>query len=117
MERLLGDDAGPLSRLHAGGSVKVPSPFALYPVIGEHLAAIEAALPPARDAYFAVFEGLSVKQQLALQAAAERQGSQAWQNLKHGGLSPAHLAELDALTALELESAEQVEALVARLPD
>ena len=100
-----------------GGSVKVPSPFALYPVIGEHLAAIEAALPPARDAYFAVFEGLSVKQQLALQAAAERQGSQAWQNLKHDGLSPAHLAELDALTALELESAEQVEALVARLPD
>lgn len=90
---------------------------ALYPVIGEHLAAIEAALPPAKAAYFAVFEGLSVKQQLALQAAAERQGSQAWQNLKREGLSPAHIAELDALTDLELKSAERVEALVARLPD
>jgi hypothetical protein len=59
---------------------------------------------------------LTVKQQLALQAAAERQGSQAWQGLKRAGLPEAHLSELDALTALEVESAERVEDLVARLP-
>ena len=89
---------------------------ALYPVVPEDLAAIEEALPGARDTYFAVFESLSVKQQLALQAAAERQGSQAWQGLKRDGLPAAHLAELDALTALEIESAQRVEALVAKLP-
>lgn len=89
---------------------------ALYPVVPEDLAAIEEALPGARETYFAVFEGLTVKQQLALQAAAERQGSQAWQGLKRDGLPGAHLAELDALTALEVESAERVEELMARLP-
>jgi hypothetical protein len=89
----------------------------LYPVVPEDLAAIEEALPGARDTYFAVFEGLTVKQQLALQAAAERQGAQAWQGLKRDGLPDTHLAELDALTALEIRSAERVEALVAQLRD
>ena len=89
---------------------------ALYPAVPEDLAAIEEALPGARDTYFGVFEGLTVKQQLALQAAAERQGSQAWQGLKRDGLPEAHRSELDALTALEIESAERVEDLVARLP-
>ena len=57
-------------------------------------------------------------QQIALQAAAERQGSQAWQRLKQQpGLSDEHLAELDALTALELASAERVEALLPSIPD
>lgn len=90
---------------------------ALYAAIPEDLAAIEAALPAAKETYFAVFEGLTIKQQLALQAAAERQGSQAWQGLKQPGLSAEHAAELDALTALELESAARVEAIVATLPD
>ena len=90
---------------------------ALYAVIPQDLAAIEKALPPAKETYYAVFEGLSIKHQLALQAAAERQGSQAWQGLKTPTLSDAHRAELDALTALELTSAERVEALVAQLPD
>ena len=88
---------------------------ALYAAIPEHLAAIEAALPKAIDVYYSVFDGLPVTQQLALQAAAERQGSQAWQNLKHDGLSTAHIAELDALTALEVTSAERVEALLAEI--
>ena len=90
---------------------------ALYAVVPADLAAIEEALPGARETYFAVFEGLPLKTQLALQAAAERQGSQAWQGLKRDGLPDAHLAELDALTALEVQSAERVEALVARLDD
>ena len=90
----------------------------LYDAIPEDLAAIEAALPPAIETYYDVFEGLPVKQQLALQAAAERQGSQAWQRLKEQpGLSDAHRAELDALTELELTSAAQVEELLASIPD
>ena len=65
-----------------------------------------------------MFEGRPIREQLALQAAAERQGSQAWQGLKQAeGLSSAHLAELDALTALELESAARLDAVVAALAD
>lgn len=88
---------------------------ALYPVIPEDLAAIEAALPGARDTYFAAFEGASLRDQLALQAAAERQGAQAWRGLKRDGLPAAHLAELDALAELELESAARLEGLIDRL--
>ena len=90
---------------------------ALYAAIPEELAAIEKALPAALQTYFNVFEGRPVKQQLALQAVAERQGSQAWQSLKDANLPKAHQAELDALTALELESAQRVEAVVEQLPD
>ena len=86
---------------------------ALYAAIPEDLASIEAALPGAIETYYGVFEGRPVEEQLALQAAAERQGSQAWQALKHAGLSEAHAAELDALTAMEIASAERVEALLA----
>lgn len=91
---------------------------ALYAAIPGDLAAIESALPPARDTYYAVFDGHSLRDQLSLQAEAERQGSQAWQGLKLAdGLSEEHLAELDALTALEIASAERVEALVDQLDD
>ena len=90
----------------------------LYDIFPDDLAAIEAALPPAIETYYDVFEGLTVKQQLALQAAAERQGSQAWQRLKQQpGLTDDHRAELDALTELELTSAETVEALLPSIPD
>lgn len=88
---------------------------ALYPVIPEDLAAIEEALPGARDTYFEVFEGLTLPQQLALQAAAERQGAAAWRGLAREDLPEEHRAELAALSALELESAERVEALVEKL--
>ena len=90
---------------------------ALYPAIPSELAAIEAALPGAIATYFEVFDGLSIPRQLALQAAAERQGSQAWQALKRPGLPQAQADELDALTAMELESAERLEALLAQLSD
>ena len=58
-----------------------------------------------------------MKRQLALQAAAERQGALAWRGLKQPGLPEDHLAELDALHDLEIRSAERVEALLAKLPD
>lgn len=90
---------------------------ALFPPEPSGLAAIEEALPGARDTYFGVFEGLPVKQQLALQAAAERQGALAWVGFKRDDLPQAHLDELDALSALEIQSAEKVEAIVAQLPD
>lgn len=73
-------------------------------------AAVEAAIPGAKATYYAVFEGHSPLDQVALQAGAERQGSMAWQNLK--AVHP-ELAELmDSLTALELESAAYLEEVV-----
>ncbi len=90
---------------------------ALFPAEPADLASIEAALPGARDTYYAAFDGLPLAQQLAMQAAAERQGAQAWLGLKRADMPPAHLDELDALAALEIRSAEQVEALVERLAD
>jgi len=90
---------------------------ALYAAIPADLAAIEKVLPAAIETYCDVFDALPIERQLALQAAAERQGSQAWQGLKKAEHSQAHLAELDALTAMELESAEKLESLVATLPD
>lgn len=90
----------------------------LYAAIPEDLASIEAALPDANKTYYEVFDGLSVRQQLALQAAAERQGAQAWQRLKvQPGLSDEHRAELDALSTLELASADKVDAVVAALTE
>ena len=89
---------------------------ALYPAIPEHLASIEEALPGARDAYFEVFDGLSLKQQLALQAAAERQGAMAWTGLAEAeGLSDAHREELAALSTLELQSAARIDEIVEKL--
>ena len=90
---------------------------AIFPAIPHELAAIEAVLPKARDTYFAAFEGLPVKRQLALQAAAERQGALAWHGLKQPEMPDEHLAELDALHDLEIRSAERVEALLAQLSD
>ena len=90
---------------------------AIFPAVPHELAAIEAVLPAARDTYFAVFEGLPVKRQLAFQAAAERQGALAWRGLEQPGMPESHLAELGALHDLEIRSAERVEALLAKLPD
>ncbi len=90
---------------------------ALFPVVASDLAAIEAALPGARDTYYATFDALPLKEQLALQAIAERQGAQAWQGLKRDDMPQADRDELDALSALERESADKLDALVAMLGD
>lgn len=88
---------------------------AIFPVIAEDLASIEEALPGARDTYFDAFEGVPIQRQLAMQAAAERQGAQAWQALERDDMPDGTRAELDALTALEIESAERLESLLAKL--
>ena len=73
-------------------------------------AAVDAVIPAAKDTYYAVFDGFTPIEQVTLQMNAERQGSMAWQNLK--GAHP-DLEELfDALTALELESADYLENVV-----
>ncbi len=73
-------------------------------------AAVDAVIPEAKATYYAVFDGHPPIDQVAIQAGAERQGSMAWQNLK---AAHPELGELmDALTALELESADYLDEVV-----
>lgn len=52
-------------------------------------------------------------QQMTIQANAERQGANAWQNLK--AAYPAHADALDALSAIELSSADYLDELLPTL--
>jgi hypothetical protein len=80
---------------------------ALIPIPREHQGTVDDLIMPAKQAYFGVFENLSVIDQMTIQAAAERQGAQAWP-----GFIPAypHIAEeLRALSAIELISADYLD--------
>lgn len=86
---------------------------ALFPPTDSHRDQVEAMIGPATDAYYAVFEGLTPTQQMAVQAGAERQGSGAWQSL--AAVHPEHAAALAELSALEIESADYLDELLPTL--
>jgi hypothetical protein len=86
---------------------------ALFPPADEHRRQVADIMPGAKAAYYQVFEGLSPLEQMTIQENAERQGAGAWQNLKAS--HPDHGAALDALSAIELQSADHLEALLAEL--
>ena len=52
--------------------------LAAFPISAEWATALDERVPAAREIYFSAFDGLAVLDQLRLQAAAERQGAQAW---------------------------------------
>ena len=83
---------------------------AMFPPTREHRAQVDAMIPAAKAAYYSVFEGYSPIQQMTIQADAEKQGASAWQNLKQAYAEKS--AELDQLSALELESAAWLDALL-----
>ena len=72
----------------------------------------QAALPGARDTYYAVFDAMPVWEQLRTQADAERQGAAAWRSIAGRVQDPTVLAALAACSALEEESARVIDALV-----
>ena len=85
---------------------------ATLPNAQELQAAAQAAHPELPARYAALFEGLSLAEQLSLQAAAERTGATTWRRLAER--ADAATAEVYlACAVLELESAEAVETLVA----
>ncbi|MEM1231261.1 MAG: hypothetical protein AAGI15_12035 [Pseudomonadota bacterium] len=84
---------------------------ALFPPSADDKAMVEAVMPAAKQTYYDVFEGHDPFEQMFIQADAEKQGSQAWQNMK--AAYPEHSAAMDALTALELESGRYLDALLA----
>lgn len=85
---------------------------ALFPVAADEVGTVDAAVPAARDAYFAVFEGRSLEGEWRVQASAERQGAEAWRGLARQ--YPEHEQALLACAALEVASAECLEGLLDR---
>ena len=86
----------------------------LFPV-GEAAAdRIDARLPEARSAYYAVFESHPVRDQYRIQANAERQGAEAWRALAAQQTDAAVREELRACAELEEASAGWLEALLDR---
>ncbi len=86
---------------------------ALFPPSPEHRALVMATIPAAKATYYEVFEGLTPIEQMTIQANAERQGANAWQNLIDA--YPEHTDALNALSATEVESADYLDQLLPTL--
>ncbi len=87
---------------------------ALFPPTDAHRALVDAIVPAAKSLYYAAFDGYSPIEQMTIQENAERQGSRAWQNLK--AAHPDQAQALDALSAIELESADYLKSLLTEQP-
>jgi len=85
----------------------------LFPPDESVRAAIAEQAPGAASAFSAVFAGLTVREQMRLQAGAERQGGAAWRAIAAEQESEATRAELLACADLEEASAAHLEGLLA----
>lgn len=86
---------------------------ALFPPSDEHRQLVGEIIPNAKTTYYSVFEQYTPIEQLMIQANAERQGANAWQNLK--AAYPDKADELDQLSTIELSSADYLDQLLARI--
>lgn len=86
----------------------------LFPMDAAQAAKLDALVPDVRRIYGTLFVGLSLREQLALQANAERQGADVWRALIAAlGLPHAMAEKLEESARLEEESAARLDALVA----
>ncbi|MBT4161343.1 MAG: hypothetical protein HOC70_07670 [Gammaproteobacteria bacterium] len=86
---------------------------ALFPPSDEHRELVGEIIPKAKATYYSAFEPYTPVEQMFIQANAERQGAEAWQTLK--ALYPDQEEALDALSVLELSSAEYLDDLLPSL--
>ena len=86
---------------------------ALFPPSDAHRELVASIIPAAKATYYSAFEPYTPAQQMAIQANAERQGANAWQNLK--AAYPDHGTQLDALSQIELGSADYLDQLLPQL--
>lgn len=86
---------------------------ALFPPSDEHRELVLGLIPEAKAVYYEAFDGYSPVEQMTIQANAERQGANAWQNLKQA--HPELGAEMDELSAIELQSADYLDDLLANV--
>jgi hypothetical protein len=89
---------------------RVEAVFALDESLRE---ALEAPLPDAKRTYFDAFAGMDVWDQLRVQANAERQGAQAWRNIASRTTDQRVIDELAVCSALEVASADRLDALIS----
>jgi hypothetical protein len=76
---------------------------------------LEAPLDEAITVYYDVFAPLSIRDQLRVQANAERQGAQAWRNIASRHPDPAVIEQLNECSRLEEVSADWLDDLLTRL--
>ena len=86
---------------------------AMFPPSDEHRELVAGIIPNAKATYYSAFEPYTPVQQMTIQANAERQGANAWQNLKQ--LYPQHAGALDDLSAIEESSADYLDELLPTL--
>lgn len=86
---------------------------ALFPPTDAHRDLVGTIIPKAKATYYAAFEPYTPVEQMTIQANAERQGANAWQNLK--AAYPQHAEQLDELSRIELESADYLDTLLPTL--
>ena len=86
---------------------------ALFPPSDEHRALVAGIIPHAKATYYSAFEPYTPVEQLMIQANAERQGANAWQNMK--AAYPDKSADMDELSAIELSSADYLDQLLSEI--
>jgi hypothetical protein len=85
----------------------------LFPIESSLQDALQAPLPAARDTYYQVFSGLSLADQLAIQADAELQGAAAWRAMLTEEVPDALRAGLERCSSLEEESSAYLRSILA----
>jgi hypothetical protein len=86
---------------------------AMFPPSDEHRELVAGIIPNAKKTYYAAFENFTPVEQMYIQSKAERQGANAWQTLK--AIYPEQADELDALSAIELATADYLDVLLPTL--
>jgi len=91
---------------------------ALFPLTPARHAKLDALQEEARRIYDSLFVGLALREQIALQAAAERQGADVWRALAAAlALAKAAQDALAELAKTEEENAKRLEQLLERWND
>lgn len=88
----------------------------IYPATSpEQVAAMEAAIVPAKATYYEAFSQLTPIEQMTIQANAERQGAAAWRAMIDAEPNGETRAELEACATIEEASADYLDALLEQL--
>ncbi len=84
----------------------------LFPIEPSLQDSLHEPLPAARDTYYQVFSGLSLSEQLAIQADAELQGAAAWREMLSEETPDAIRAGLERCSSLEEQSSAYLRSIL-----
>jgi hypothetical protein len=88
----------------------------IYPATSpQHVAAMDAAIVPAKETYYSVFSSLTPIEQMSIQAKAERQGAAAWRGMIESEADPETRSELERCALIEEASADYLDDLLAEI--